>query len=90
VRLGEIGLNDDLGRARVGHVDGSEVLGRAFVSQPQDAAAILGDLDRHAFAHTAEAVEFVMSQQFEVPDYRLVGILGPGHALSSQEIVSAP
>ena len=85
----QIGLHDDLGRARIGDVDGGEVLGRALVRQPQDAAAILGDLDRHALAHAAEAVELVVGQELEVPDRRLVGIWG-GHARSSQEIVSAP
>ena len=56
----QVGLHDDLGRARVGDVDGSEVLRRALVRQPQDAPTVPGDLDRHALAHAAKAVELVM------------------------------
>ena len=33
-----------------------EILRRAFVREPDDAPAVLGDLDRHALAHAAEAV----------------------------------
>ena len=58
--------DDDLGRARIGDVDAGEVLRRALVREPQDAAAVLGDLDRHALAHAAEAVELVVGQQLEV------------------------
>ena len=77
VRCRQVGLHDDLGRARVGDVDAGEVLRRALVREPEDAPAVLGDLDRHALAHAAEAVELVVGEQLEVPDRRLVG--GGGH-----------
>ena len=57
VALRQVGLHDHLRLARVGDVDGGEVLRRALVREPQDAAAVRRDLDRHAFADAAEAVE---------------------------------
>ncbi len=72
----QVGLHDDLGRARIGDVDGGEILRRAFMRQPQDAPAILGDLDRHALAHAAEAIELVMGDELEVARYGLVAGLG--------------
>ncbi len=62
----QVGLHDDLGLRGIGDVDGGEVLGRALVREPQDAAAVLGDLDRHALAHAAEAVELVVGEELEV------------------------
>jgi hypothetical protein len=38
-----------------------------------DAAAVGGDLHRHAFAHAAEAVEQVVGQQLEIPGDSAVG-----------------
>ena len=66
VALGQRGLHDDARLARIGYVDGGEVLGRAFVREPQDAPAVGSDLDRHAFAHAAEAIELMMRDQLEV------------------------
>jgi len=56
--------------ARIGHVDGGEILRRALVREPEDAAPSGRDLDRHAFAHAAEAVEQVVAEQLEVPGDR--------------------
>src|SRR5262245_14924829 len=39
--------------------------------EPEDAAAVGRDLDRHAFAHAAEAVEQVMADELEIPGDRL-------------------
>ena len=75
VGLRQIGLHDDFGLARIGHVDGGEILRRAFVRQPDDAAAVRRDLDRHAFAHAAEAIELVLGEQLEIPADRLVAAL---------------
>ena len=36
--------------------------------QPQDAAAVLRELHRHALAHAAEAVERVLGKEAEIPD----------------------
>ncbi len=68
--LRQVGLHHDLGLARIGHVDGGEILRRALVREPQDAAAVGRDLDRHAFAHAAEAVEHVVADELEVPGDR--------------------
>src|SRR5262245_27537834 len=38
--------------------------------EPEDAAAVGRDLDRHAFAHAAEAVEQVTGDKLEVPSDR--------------------
>ena len=67
VGLRQVGLHHHLGLARIGHVDGGEILRRAFVREPEDAAAVGRDLDRHAFAHAAEAVEQVMADELEIP-----------------------
>ena len=67
MRLRQVGLHHHLGLARIGDVDGGEILRRALVREPEDAAAVGRDLDRHAFAHAAEAVEHVMGEQLEVP-----------------------
>jgi DNA-directed RNA polymerase subunit N (RpoN/RPB10) len=39
--------------------------------EPEDAAPVRRDLHRHAFAHAAEPVEFVMAEQFEIALDRL-------------------
>ena len=86
VALRQVGLADHLGLARIGDVDRGEILRRALVRQPDDAPAVGRDLDRHAFAHAAEAVERVLGEQLEVPGDRIVGALlqravGDGHCL---------
>ena len=63
----QFGLHHDLRIARIGDVDAGEILRRALMREPDDAAAILRDLDRHALAHAAEAREFVMAEQLEIP-----------------------
>ena len=85
VRLRQIGLHHHLGLARIGDVDGGEVLRRALVREPEDAPAVGRDLDRHAFAHAAEAVERVLADELEIPGDGLVralggGLVGNGHA----------
>src|SRR5262249_39072171 len=50
--------------------DGGKILRRAFVREPEDAAAVGRDLDRHAFAHAAETVEQVMAEELEIPGDR--------------------
>ena len=69
----QVGLADHLGLARIGDVDGGEILRRALVRQPDDAAAVRRDLHRHAFAHAAEAVEQVVGEQLEIPGDGAVG-----------------
>src|SRR3546814_18551749 len=49
------------------------MLGRGFVGEPQDPASIGGDLQGGAFSQTAEAIEFMMRQQFHVERKRAVG-----------------
>src|SRR3954469_16330649 len=44
--------------------------------EPEDAAAVLGQLHRHALAHAAEAVEGVMREDVEIPDQRVAAIGG--------------
>jgi hypothetical protein len=54
--------------ARIGDVDAGEVLGRGLVRQPQDAAAVAGELHRHAFAQAAEAGQLVLASSFMLSD----------------------
>src|SRR5712692_7648899 len=68
--LRQVGLHHHLGLARIGHVNRGEILRRALVREPEDAAAVGGDLDRHAFAHAAEAVEQVVGDEPEIPGDR--------------------
>ena len=72
VALRQLGLHHDLRLARVGDIDRGEILRRALVREPDDAPSILGDLDRHALAHAAEAFELVMREELEIP-FDLVG-----------------
>ena len=72
VALRQLGLRHDLRLARIGDVDRGEILRRAFMRQPDDAPPVLGDLDRHAFAHAAEAGELVVGDELEIP-FDLVG-----------------
>jgi hypothetical protein len=62
----EVGLNDDFRLLRVGHVDAGEVLRRAFMAEPHDAAAVLGLVHPHAFADAAKAVELVLRNELHV------------------------
>ncbi len=80
VRLRQVGLHHDLGLARIGDVDGSKILRRALVRQPEDAAAVRRDLNRHALAHAAEPVEQVVAEQLEIP--------GDGLAVAAQRALS--
>ena len=48
--LRQVGLHHHFGLTRIGNVDTGEILWRAFMRQPEDAAAVRRDLDRHAFA----------------------------------------
>ena len=73
VALRQVGLAHHLGLARIGDVDGGEILRRALVREPDDAAAVGRDLHRHAFAHAAEAVEQVVGEQLEIPGDDAVG-----------------
>jgi hypothetical protein len=41
------------------------------MSEPDDAAAVLGDLDRHALAHAPEAAQLMMGEQLEIPAHAL-------------------
>ncbi len=74
VRLRQVSLHHHLGIARIGDVDAGEILRRTLVRQPDDAAAVLGDRDRHAFAHAAEAAEVVMGERLEIPGDGLTGL----------------
>src|SRR5205085_10590490 len=53
--------------ARVRHIEGGEILRRALVRKPDDAPAVFGDLDRHALAHAAEALQLVVREELEIP-----------------------
>src|SRR5207244_12580671 len=73
----------ELRRARIADIDGGEVLRRAFVGEPQDAAPVLGDLDRHALADPAEPVELVVCQLPKIPNRRVCHLSTPFEALSA-------
>src|SRR5262249_19287822 len=60
-------LHDDRRFAWIRHVDGGDVLRRRFVSQPQDATPVARQLDDHALAAIAEAVEVVVSEEAQIP-----------------------
>ena len=75
IALRQFGLHHDFGLARIGDIDGGEILRRALVRQPDDAAAVFGDLHAHAFAHAAEAAEIVLRQQLEIPGDGLGALL---------------
>ena len=66
----------------IGHVDRREVLRRAFVAQPHDAAAVLRLLHAHAFADAAEPAQFVLRDELHVQAQGLVGLLAPAHCFS--------
>ena len=74
MRLRQIGPRDDLRRARIADIDGSEILRGALMGEPQDPAPISSYLDRHALADPAEAVELVMRKLPKIPNRRV------GHA----------
>lgn len=65
----EVGLHDDRGLARIGDVHRREVLGSRLVSEPEDSPLITGQLNGHAFAAVAEAVQLMMGQQRHVPGF---------------------
>ena len=79
VLLRQVGLHHHLGVARIGDIDRGEILRRALMRQPDDAAPVGRDLHRHALAHAAEAVQLVLGQQLEIPEDRLV-LAGPERA----------
>ena len=81
MRLRQVAAGDDLWRARIADVDRGEVLRRAFMRQPQDAAPVLGDLDRHALADAAEAVELMVRQLAKIPDR------GIGHVSTPEGLI---
>ena len=83
--LRQFGLHHHLRPARVRHIDRGKIFRRAFVRQPDDAPPVLGDLDRHPLAHAAEATEFIMGEELEVPAHAIrraagQGVGGGGHA----------
>src|SRR6266446_3911815 len=67
----QVGARDDLRSARVADIDGGEVLRRALMGEPQDAAAVLGYLDRHALADATKPVELVMRKLPKIPNRRI-------------------
>src|SRR5713101_3355451 len=69
--LRQIGACDDLWGARIADIDGGEVLWCALMGEPQDAAAVLGYLDRHALADSAKPVELVMRELPKIPNRRI-------------------
>ena len=62
----QFGLRYDPGFARIADVDGGEILGRGLMREPQNTPAIRRDLHVDAFPDTAEAIELVLGQQFEI------------------------
>jgi hypothetical protein len=87
VRLRQVGLHYHLRLARIGHVDAGEILGRALVGEPEDAAAVRRDLDRHAFAHAAEALQLMLGQQLEIPGDRLIAAFGQRARIGNRHVV---
>ena len=87
MRLRQVAAGDDLGRARIADIDRGEILRRAFVGEPQDAPPVLGDLDRHALADAAKAVELMVRQLPEIPDRGVghVSLLRQGLRLRNDE-----
>ena len=83
MRLRQIGAGDNLGVARVADIDPGEVFRRAFMREPQDAAAVLGDLDRHPLADPAKTVELVVCQLPEIPNCRV----GHRSLLKGEEVI---
>ena len=73
LRVRQLSLNNDARLARIGDVHAGEILGRRLVREPQDAAAVAGELQRHAFAHAPETLQLVMGNQAHVQRQRLVG-----------------
>lgn len=71
ISMGQRGLNDDAGAGWVGDIDAGEVLGRAFVSKPKNAAAAGSELQAHTLAEAAEALQGVMGDQPHVILFRL-------------------
>jgi hypothetical protein len=69
----QLGLGHDPWRSRVRHVDAGEILGRGFVREPQDAAAVARELHRHAFTNAAETLQLVMGKKAHVQRERLIG-----------------
>ena len=83
----QIGLAHHFRLARIGNIDGREILRRALMRQPDDAAAVGRDLHRHALAHAAKAAEHVVRQQLEIPGDGLIALgnralFGGGHSYS--------
>ena len=69
----QLGLDHDPRRSRVRHVHAGEILGRGFMRDPQDAAAVARELHRHALANAAEALQLVMGKKAHVQRERLIG-----------------
>ena len=90
VGLRQVGLHHHFRMARIGDVDRGEILRRALVREPQDAAAVRRDLDRHALAHAAEPLQLVLCQELEVPGDRLIGALGERARIVDRHCLFAP
>ena len=86
--LRQIGPCDDFRGAWIADIDGGKIFRRALVSQPQDAAPVLGDLDRHALANAAEPVELVMCELPKIPNRRLGHVFSPLTGASAATIGS--
>ena len=69
----QLRLDHDPRHSRVRHVDAREILGRGFVREPQDAAAVARELHRHALADATEALQVVMGKKAHVQRERLIG-----------------
>ena len=69
--VGQVGLNDYFGIARVGNIHPREILGRRFVRQPQYAPAALCRLHVGAFTEAPEAAELVVREQLHVERQRI-------------------
>src|SRR6266481_4992822 len=75
--LRQVGAGDDLRGARIADIDGGEVLWCALMGKPQDAAAVLGHLDRHALADPPKPVELVMRELPKIPNRRICHLSTP-------------
>jgi len=62
----QFGLAHNLGVFGIGNVDAGEILRRAFVGDPQNPAAFVGDLQGHALTDATEAIEGIMRKKLHV------------------------
>jgi hypothetical protein len=83
VAVRQVGLEDHRGLARIADVQRGQVLGCGLVREPQHALAVARELDDHALADVAEAVELVLREQAHVHGDPPGGIVAPWRRLTT-------